>query len=490
MYIYFTDYFKISPEALDKYGAFNISLVSDLPLFIDPFLLFNSKKDEYQTLHEEIINYLKFLKKKSTTMEIDKGALKAWYSFKEVKQNWFGFSIGGNSGSGLGPGFAKALNENLSKIFKGFGEEEITKGSHLEKLCLIREGVGKDSISDFATNLIKGFLLEYTEEFTKKNVPEELTDEFRVQKAKFNYQTESWEEGKFVLPKHQNDFVLLTPKDLLTKDDTWINKTDLINDFDRIPDSVPDEQLRFQINNYFESQLANEPDEEPTKEETKKAAYSTLQEFPELIDFFIKYKEANGARAENLSSQKVKFSQEVYIENVRNFVNKLQRTEFYELPEENSFIEAKKKIRALKKFIESNDGYRLFYDNTGKAVKKESDLQLLFQLACHDSIFDINREPNNGRGPVDFTFSFGKKDKTLVEFKLASNTQLKRNLLKQVEIYQEANDTEMAFKVIIFFSEKEHARVKRILMEAELMEKQNIILIDGRNDNKPSASKA
>ena len=28
---------------MDEYGAFDISVVSDLPLFIDPFLLFNSK---------------------------------------------------------------------------------------------------------------------------------------------------------------------------------------------------------------------------------------------------------------------------------------------------------------------------------------------------------------------------------------------------------------------------------------------------------------
>lgn len=48
MDIYFSDYFRISPDAIDEYGAFNVSLVADLPLFIDPFLLFNSKKPEYQ----------------------------------------------------------------------------------------------------------------------------------------------------------------------------------------------------------------------------------------------------------------------------------------------------------------------------------------------------------------------------------------------------------------------------------------------------------
>jgi hypothetical protein len=44
MKLYSSDYFEVSEEALDQYGAFNISLVSDLPPFIDPFLLFNSDK--------------------------------------------------------------------------------------------------------------------------------------------------------------------------------------------------------------------------------------------------------------------------------------------------------------------------------------------------------------------------------------------------------------------------------------------------------------
>jgi len=43
---------------LDRHGAFDISMVSDLPLFIDPFLLFGSDKAEYQALHGEILKYL------------------------------------------------------------------------------------------------------------------------------------------------------------------------------------------------------------------------------------------------------------------------------------------------------------------------------------------------------------------------------------------------------------------------------------------------
>ena len=57
MKIYFSDYFQIAPKTLEKYGAFNISLINDLPLFIDPFLLFHSRKPEYKKLHTQIIKY-------------------------------------------------------------------------------------------------------------------------------------------------------------------------------------------------------------------------------------------------------------------------------------------------------------------------------------------------------------------------------------------------------------------------------------------------
>src|ERR1022692_1619156 len=70
----------------------NISLVNDLPLFIDPFLLFNSRKPEYRALHDEIISYLRFLRDRAVEGTIDDGLLEAWFTFREVKQNWLGFS--------------------------------------------------------------------------------------------------------------------------------------------------------------------------------------------------------------------------------------------------------------------------------------------------------------------------------------------------------------------------------------------------------------
>ena len=91
---------------------------------------------------------------------------------------------------------------------------------------------------------------------------------------------------------------------------------------------------------------------------------------------------------------------------------------------------------------------------------------------------------------MDATLSRGRLDKTLVEFKLASNKKLEQNLQKQVVIYQKANGTQISFKVIIYFSEDELLKVSAILNELGVAGNPQIILIDARNDNKPSASNA
>lgn len=63
--IYFSDFFDVDEDVIESYGAVNISLINDMPLFVDPFLLFNSEKPEYQRIHAEIIHYLLFLQQQT-----------------------------------------------------------------------------------------------------------------------------------------------------------------------------------------------------------------------------------------------------------------------------------------------------------------------------------------------------------------------------------------------------------------------------------------
>jgi hypothetical protein len=48
--------------------------------------------------------------------------------------------------------------------------------------------------------------------------------EVAVRRAKFNYQTETWEVGRYTLPWWNGDYIILTPLVMLTRDENWINK--------------------------------------------------------------------------------------------------------------------------------------------------------------------------------------------------------------------------------------------------------------------------
>lgn len=483
--LYFSDVFAVDPGVLEDYGAFNISLVNDLPLFIDPFLLFNSQRDDYQELHGNIIAYLRFLRDRASSGDLTEGHLKAWFMFSEVKQNWLGFSLVGNSGSGLGIEFARALATNLETLFSNFGAEKITRDSHLEKLCLVKSGVGKDNISDFTTNLIKRYLLKYTETFAREQLDPQQCRSIPVLRSHFNYETRSWVTATYLLPWHGNDYVLLTPKDILTKEDTWINRTDLSKQFDDVVEAVPNEALRAQINDYLHRVLP----EEPKKADITEAISRALQKYPELIDFFIRLKEDHGDEAVSVSEQNVRDVETLYIRQLSDFVRTLARSSGFYSTGADTYEETRARVEFLKDVIENKGGHKLFFTH-GVPIRRESDLHILFRLTWFASPSDVGREVDDGRGPVDFKISRGSFDKSLVEFKLAKNTHLKRNLQKQAEIYQKASDTCSALKVILYFTEDEYWKVSKILADLGMTDNRDVILIDARADNKPSGSAA
>lgn len=482
--IYFSDFFEVSPAVIENYGAFNISLINDLPLFIDPFLLFDSIKPEYQALHENIIRYVKFLRDVSTNSNLDLNLVSSLFCFPEVHQNWLGFSRQGNRGSGLGNDFARSLHKNLHYVFKDFGEEKITRSSHLEKLCLLNDGVGRDHLSDFTTNLIKDYLLQYTQTFAFKYLKPAQRKTFSVNKVVFDYTNRRWKGKQYELPCFGSDFVILTPKDILTKDEPWINRCDFLDRLTDIYQALPDSQLRAQVNKYFLDHLSVDA----KRKEVQAAVAATAEHFPQLIDFYIKKKEEDGDEAHKISGLKVRKTEIQFIEQIKFLVESyLSGTQFYQLG--NSFNHALLRLKFLKHVIENQDGYRIFYVD-GKPIQRESDLQIMYRLTWYASSFDVNREVNNGRGPVDYKVSKGSTDKTLIEFKLASNSKLKQNLQNQVSIYGAANETKRSIKVILHFNENELSRVLKILNDLNLNGREDILLIDASKDNKPSASTA
>jgi hypothetical protein len=486
--IYFSDFLGVSPDLIEKYGAFNVSLVGDLPLFVDPFLLFNSENPVYQGLHAEIIRYMRFLKDVTLSGSVPPPLIDAWFSFKEVRQNWLGYSRSGNRGHGLGKDFAHALHRNFNSVFRDFGEETVTRSSHIEKLCLVRNGVGRDTISDFTTNLTKEYLAEYTQKFALRYLPSSLRKKVVVPKLSFNYKTRSWVPQKFELPFVRGDYVLLTPKDILTKDEAWINRPELLDRFCDIADALPDSVLRAQVNEYLIRVLPSDP--KAKKVEISRAISHVIEKFPQVLDYYILEKEERGDQAVSVSKRRVREAETWFIEHVRDFVSMfLEPGGFYKIPRD-TYDEARKRLMFLKDVIENKGGHRIFY-HKGRPIECEEDLHILYRLTWFGTSSDVSREVNNGRGPADFKVSSGARDKTLVEFKLAKNTQLERNLAKQTKVYEKASDaTRPTLKAILYFSYDQYERVLTILKRLKLEKSSHVVLIDARPDNKPSGSKA
>jgi hypothetical protein len=466
--IYFSDVFGVAPRDIEEYGAVDVSLVNDLPLFIDPFLLFNSDDPDYRELHGGIIAYLQFLRDKSASGTINPGLLKAWYHFKEVKENWLGFSRVGNRGTALGGRFARSLHENLHSIFKDFGNEKIARGSHLEKVCLVSPGVGRDNISDFTTCLIKWYLLEYTQAFARRFLHHRQRRAFAVRKTRFNYATESWLTETYELPHHAGEFVILTPKDILTRDDTWISRSDLVDRFERITGALPNDELRAQLNNFLASQLGLDPkaSKKDREQERRRAIERALREFPEVIEYYIRQKEDDGEAAAEASGAKVAETEELFIAQVRRFVDAyLVGSDFYANPGE-TFAEVRERVLFLKRVIEDDSGHR-FFVRDGKPITRESDLQLFHLLGWYARPAVGEQSDRNG----------GRRGKPPVEFKLASNPHLKQTVATFAAKEPGRRADNPMLLVICASSPEERASVLAMVRDAGLVERPDVVII-------------
>ena len=180
----------------------------------------------------------------------------------------------------------------------------------------------------------------------------------------------------------------------------------MAKDYEEIISSVSDGQLRAQLNNYLAKRLS-EKKRKVTQKEKSQAVLSLYQEFPELIDYYIRFKEDNGDSAIRHSGKMVQESKNFYIDQLNGFVEELNRiTGFYKLSG-NTYAEARERIMFLKDAIENKGCQRIFYKN-GKSIRSETDLHILYRLTWFGTQSDVGREVNDGRGPVDFKVSKGR----------------------------------------------------------------------------------
>ncbi len=485
--VYFSEIFDVSHKAIEEYGALDVSLICDNPAFVDPFLIFAHKK--YKFLHDLVIAYLGYLRDLSIKEgTLTSGKFNHYYKFPEVKEAWLGYSVDGNAGLGLGKNFADSLYSNLNKFF---ANQNITESSHLEKLCLVEEGVGVDKISDFTLNLVKKYLLEYTQIFAQKNLNKKYLARFPIRKVEFDFKRGVWVDGRYTLPSYEwkgkRQFVLLVPRDILTKQDTWISRDDFLENDITIFYTISNAELREKINRFFCNNLAVKLDKKkrPQKDYSKKskriALMKTAHEFPEILDYYIKYKEQQKDKA---------ITQHIAVPEFVNFfsdVSTIQESfKSQTLEKISSFNDCVARISFFKKVLESNSG-KLYIK---EKPLLEAQLGLMFKMVTYDSLFDYNAEVNNGHGPIDFIVSYGSNDKTGLELKRASNTKLESNLLNQSKVYAKDSSLKHTIKIIFYFSDKELVRVNKILEKiGRAVDNKEVFLIDCRKKESASRQK-
>lgn len=499
--MFFSEYFEVSPDVLRKYGALDISLVCDMPLFVDPMLIFNSDKKLYKQLHEKIIRYFHFLSTKAEN-GLQKNEIKAWFRFSEVRNNWLGYSLIGNGGLALGDEYAQFLYDNIGFAIS---TNDVSQSTHIEKIMLLYKGSGKDKISDLTVNLIKNYLLEYTQTFTANHIKNRLKKRLYVERADFNYDTESFISKEYVLPyftnnKGEDEYILLTPLDILREDEPSINRGNFYDSHERVRASIDNDVLRAYVNNYIfeavrkyeEQQRRNRrPSRERTRSKIEKDAFAELaNEYPVLYDYYIRLREQDTPEIRARSTFEVNTQLEKFFENTQAFVNTVI-SKGYKISESLSARdEAIKRLKFFKHVIEDCDCYKNFYYNRQR-ISSEDDIRRMFRLVWYDTTYKVDFDTNNGRGELDVSVSKGQYNQNIIEFKLASNSSLS-HVFTQIKIYEAANGADGSLVAIFYFSQSEFEIAKRVVINAGYEEQldKSIFLIDCRADNKPPASKA
>ncbi|WP_277560387.1 hypothetical protein [Acinetobacter beijerinckii] len=128
----------------------------DIPLYVDPFLLWKSPSHQDQALHTTItnsFNYLNFLLKKGKKND----AITNLIQLSECSEVGLGLS---KSRKGLKIGEKQA--NGILNLFENINEYSQFGFTHFEVIQLYIQGISKDRISDIACNFLKSFLIDYT----------------------------------------------------------------------------------------------------------------------------------------------------------------------------------------------------------------------------------------------------------------------------------------------------------------------------------------
>jgi hypothetical protein len=150
-----TDYYGILVSQADADFAIPF-LDEDIPLYLDPFLLWRSPSQQDNALHTALINsfnHLGFLEKQGKRSQ----AIDILTALSECDEVGFG-----HSHTRQGHRIGSATAAEILDLFRAIPEYEKRGFIHFEEIQFFVDLISRDRISDIACNLLKSFLIDYT----------------------------------------------------------------------------------------------------------------------------------------------------------------------------------------------------------------------------------------------------------------------------------------------------------------------------------------
>src|SRR5256885_1912309 len=208
----------------------------------------------------------------------------------EPREIGLGYTRSGTAGSGVGPEIAK----EIAYTFKN-SPALLSRGlRHIEELQLICPGMGHDRISDMTANVLKLFLISYTQEQCDSwNIP--VVNDVPISHY-FNFDEMGWRDGYFDLPINPSTKgpLLLVPRRIL-RILPWINYDDYVGEYKKIflrPVSRHS-SLRLKLRKGARKETVDESAPAPKPEVCQVTSQNTV-----ALDAYVDRKEKEAAKAE------------------------------------------------------------------------------------------------------------------------------------------------------------------------------------------------
>lgn len=192
----------------------------DVPLGIDPFLLFKSRDIEYRELHKLLLSV--FNAGINAVRNGDLGLARQIFDFPEVSAIGLGYTRKSKRGSGVGTYLTELILETLA----GSPALQERGVRHIEEMQLLSAGIGPDRISDITANVLKAFLINYTQkQCAIWDLPLKTAPIAHI----YNHSTQCWDDSYEQLPISPTDGspILLVPRRFV-RVLPWINYDDFL----------------------------------------------------------------------------------------------------------------------------------------------------------------------------------------------------------------------------------------------------------------------